>query len=151
VGGGDRHGVTPNSLVNLTWAADFAEFVHEVRVERATYCVVFPEYTQPFVTRLLQTADDVLRPERRQGRAPRTWADRIFTCDERGEHSVSSRWTRAPRWLEAAVTVTRLLGTSGLSGLLGSARSDGHDLLAADCRAAFDAIPRLAPDSIAAA
>src|SRR5262245_15190320 len=44
VGGGDRHGLAPNTIVNLTRANDFAHFAHELRVERFSCCVVFPEY-----------------------------------------------------------------------------------------------------------
>src|SRR5262249_27034079 len=43
VGGGDRHGYRPNTIVNVTRATCFAGFAHELRTERATECVVFPE------------------------------------------------------------------------------------------------------------
>src|SRR5262249_12213436 len=34
IAGGDRHGLFPNAIVNVTRASEWAAFVHEVRVER---------------------------------------------------------------------------------------------------------------------
>src|SRR5262249_6246849 len=65
VGGGDRHGFTPNTIVNLTRAECLAEFARELRSDRETHCVVFPEYATPHVARLVQTAADILKPDLR--------------------------------------------------------------------------------------
>lgn len=150
VGGGDRHGFTPNAIVNLTRASGFAEFVREVRVERRTDCVVFPEYAEPFAARLLRSADDVLRPERRRG-GTLNWPDRIFTVAAGGEQPVSALWSRAPLWLDMVVGITRLLGTRPLAAVFRVGRSDGRQLLAGDCGAELGDALRLAHDSIAAA
>ena len=44
ISGGDRHGVEPNANINLTNAASFTEFVHEIRrraeEQRALYAAV---------------------------------------------------------------------------------------------------------------
>ncbi|MGE0449774.1 MAG: PHP domain-containing protein [Vicinamibacterales bacterium] len=153
VGGGDRHGLTPNMIVNLTRASCFDGFVRELRVERTAHCIVFPEYAEPFAARCLQTADDILRPERCESGERRTWAHRVFTTTDGREQSVAGMWARAPRWLDATVGVTRLLGASPLSLLLGIGRSDGYELLHADCGAhtVFDAVPEPAAGSVAAA
>ena len=152
VGGGDRHGLTPNAIVNLTRAESLAGFVHELRVERVTDCVVFPEYRAPFVTRLLESAADVLRPDRQKDHPPTTWADRVFTSSDGPEQSVASMWNRPPRWLDFAVGVTRLLSAQPISALFEITRADGHKTLEADCGAVtvFDPVPSLAPDSAAA-
>jgi hypothetical protein len=90
VGGGDRHGYTPNTIVNLTNATCLAEFAHELRVDRVAQCVVFPEYTEPYVVRVLQTAGDLLKPDHPCGR--RTWAERVFVATDGMERSVDSMW-----------------------------------------------------------
>src|SRR5262249_53146987 len=145
------HGVTPNSIVNLTRASSFAEFVRELRVERVTQCVVFPEYADPFPARLLQTAEDVLKPQRCPGQPLRTWADRVFTKSADGEERpISSMWEGGPPWLHGVVSVTRLLARRPFVSLLGLGRSDGQETLADDCRAASEALPQRAPDSAAA-
>jgi len=151
VGGGDRHGLTPNTIVNLTRAGGFGGFVRELRTERVTQCVVFPEYRAPFVARLLESANDVLSPDRRHSRGARTWADRVFTTMSGQEHSAASMW-RVPSWLNTVVGVTRLLGTKPLSAVFEITRSDGHKTLDADCGAVtvFGAAARLSPDSAAA-
>ena len=151
VGGGDRHGLAPNAIVNLTRTESVDDFVRELRTDRVTHCVVFPEYRAPFVARLLDSANDVLAPRRRPGAGALTWADRVFTTVEGCEHSAASMW-RVPIWLDAVVGVTRLLGSRPLSALLEVTRADGHKTLEEDCGAVavFDAVPRLAPDSAAA-
>jgi hypothetical protein len=60
-------------------------------------------------------------------------------------------WQQAPLWLDAAVAVTRLLGTRPASAALGLWRTDGHQTLEADCGASFEPAPRMASKSIAAA
>lgn len=150
VGGGDRHGLAPNAIVNATKATSLAEFAHELRVERITDCIVFPEYADPFPARLLETANHVLRPERRRGRAPVTWDDRVFTLNDSGEQPMSAMWDGAPLWLDAAVGLTRLMATRPAAVLLGLWRSDGHETLEADCMPELEQLHQLARDSAAA-
>jgi hypothetical protein len=151
VGGGDRHGLSPNTIVNLTRAGCFGGFVRELRTERVTQCVVFPEYRAPFVARLLECANDILAPDHRQGQGARTWADRVFTTMSGYEQSAASLW-RVPSWVNTVVGVTRLLGTKPMSAVFEVIRSDGHKTLDADCGAVtvFGAAARLSPDSAAA-
>jgi hypothetical protein len=81
VSGGDRHGREPNAILNLSRAATFAEFVHEVRHERFSHVVFMPQYREPLKMRILQTIVDVVReyPENFAGR--RYWGDRMFYRD----------------------------------------------------------------------
>ncbi|MGB9407971.1 MAG: hypothetical protein WCA89_10570, partial [Terracidiphilus sp.] len=44
ISGGDRHGVEPNANINLTNAASFTEFVHEVRREQKSDMLFMPQY-----------------------------------------------------------------------------------------------------------
>lgn len=47
ISGGDRHGVQPNANINLTNAASFDEFVHEVRNEGISHILFMPRYAEP--------------------------------------------------------------------------------------------------------
>lgn len=78
VGGGDRHGREPNSILNLSYAATFSDFVDEVRNRRFSHLVFMPQYHEPLRMRVLQTMVDIVRhyPENLRGR--RYWSDRVF-------------------------------------------------------------------------
>jgi hypothetical protein len=152
VGGGDRHGVAPNTIVNLTRAGDLAEFAHELRVERFSCCLVFPEYRDPFVARVLQSVTDIIRPHYQHHRGQTTWAERVFTNMNGREHSVASMWEGEPLWLTSALAVTRAIGSQPFTRLFDLTRADGHQTLEADCRleSSVEVVPRLTPDSAAA-
>ena len=152
VGGGDRHGLAPNTIVNLTSAGDMAEFAHELRVERSSWCVVFPEYADPFVARVMQTAADILRPHHRHHRGQTTWAERVFVNIDGREHSVASMWEGGPLWLHSTVAIARTIGSKSFTRLFELTRADGHETLEADCRfePLVESVPRLTPDSAAA-
>lgn len=78
ISGGDRHGCEPNSVVNLTNAATFAEFVSEVRDARESTVLLMPQHREPIRYRTLQTMWHIMREY--PGNAPgrRLWADRVF-------------------------------------------------------------------------
>jgi hypothetical protein len=78
VGGGDRHGLEPNAIVNLTRGRNLVEFIHEVRYARFSHTVFMPQYHEPLKLRVLQTMVDVVRdyPDNFEGR--RLWSDRVF-------------------------------------------------------------------------
>jgi len=83
VSGGDRHGWEANTMLNLTSAGSFSEFVAEIRQDGRSEIAVMPNYQQPFGLRMMQVAWDVLRdyPGRTDGRA--YWAERVFfECDD---------------------------------------------------------------------
>jgi hypothetical protein len=134
VGGGDRHGLAPNTIVNVTRAAAFEEFAHELRVERVSRCVIFPEYAHPFVGRVLKGACEVLRPHPRHHRRQTTWPERVFITIDGVEHSVASLWEGEPLWLRSIVAATRIIGSRAFDALFQLTRADGHDTLEADCR-----------------
>jgi hypothetical protein len=152
IGGGDRHALEPNAIVNLTRARSMPEFAHELRVERWSCCVLFPEYTDPHVARILQSAADILRPLREHHRGQTTWAERVFITMNGREHSVDSMWEREPLWLRSVIAMTRAIGSKRMGPLFELTRADGHETMEADCRpeTVFDDAGRLAPDSAAA-
>ena len=81
VAGGDRHGVEPNAILNLSRAESLAGFIQEVRYERRSYVTFMPQYRQPQTLRIVHIVTDVLRdyPDNFEGR--RDWADRVFYRD----------------------------------------------------------------------
>ena len=98
--GGDRHGLEPNAILNLTHGTSLVEFIHEVRYERWSHMIYMPQFQQSRFLRILHMVTDVVRdyPDNFEGR--RTFADRIFyrTPDSAdpvsfssiyGEHSLS--------------------------------------------------------------
>lgn len=81
VAGGDRHGLEPNAILNLSCAETLAGFLHEVRYQRKSHVVFMPQYRRNQVARITDTVMDVLRdyPDNFEGR--RTWPDRVFYRD----------------------------------------------------------------------
>jgi hypothetical protein len=152
VGGGDRHGLAPNTIVNLTRAETLAEFACELRVARSSCCVVFPEYTDPHVSRILQLAADILRRHPRHHRGQTTWAERVFITMNGLEQSVDSLWEREPVWIRSTLAITRAIGSKRFAALFELTRTDGSETLEADCRTEtlFDGVPVLTEDSAAA-
>src|SRR5271165_1482874 len=61
VSGGDRHGLEPNATINLTRAANFAQFAQEIREERTSDIAMLPQYGEPLCLRHLLTAWDAVR------------------------------------------------------------------------------------------
>ncbi|HTU46276.1 MAG TPA: hypothetical protein VMF91_14510 [Bryobacteraceae bacterium] len=111
VAGGDRHGMEPNAILNLSRAETLPEFIHEVRRRRFSHIVFMPQYRQPQMLRIVHTVIDVLReyPENFEGR--RTWPDRVFYRDPATGAPVplasvcSARGTRIVERLIAAMRV----------------------------------------------
>jgi hypothetical protein len=152
VAGGDRHGLAPNTMVNLTRASEWAAFVHELRIERVSHSVVFPEYRDPFVGRIFQSAADILRPHHEHHRGQTTWSERVFITMNGHEHSVASMWEREPLWLRITIALTRLLASKPVRTVFEVTRADGHETLVEDCRweKLFHRVSDLTPDSLAA-
>jgi hypothetical protein len=113
VAGGDRHGRTPNALVNLSQAATIAGFVGEVRRDQRSETVVLPEYRRPRTARVAETVSDVLRPARpgEPGQAP--WMDRVFIVHDDGRvRPIADYWAdgRCPWWVRASVRAACAFG-----------------------------------------
>ncbi len=125
--GGDRHGCKPNTVINLTNADTFEEFVHEVRVERKSEVVLMPEYEHPIHSRQLQSFSEILKhyPEFADGR--QKWFERVFfdNGDGEGLRSLASHgWRRGgPTWLRAAIWTLGFLGSPRVRPAFRLARS----------------------------
>jgi hypothetical protein len=152
VGGGDRHALSPNTIVNLTRACDLVEFAHELRVERFSCCVMFPEYAGPFAARLFQSTADILRPHPQPHRNAKPWTERVFIDVNGREQVLASLWEGEPLWLRGVLAVTRAVGSKPFAGLFELMRADGHETLEADCQLEplVEVVSALTADSAAA-
>ena len=113
--GGDRHGCKPNTVINLTNADTFEEFVNEIRVEKRSEVVLMPEYEHPLHSRQLQSFSEILShyPDFVDGR--QRWFDRVFfdSGDGLGVRNLASHGWRlgGPKWLRAAIWTLGFLGS----------------------------------------
>ncbi len=126
VSGGDRHGLEPNRILNLTNATTFAAFAAEVR-DGVSNVVVMPEYRRNLSLRVLSSAAAVLR-SRRSRRAERLrWTDRVSWEVGGRVGTLSSRWPNGGSLtVRSAVAAFSVLTSPVLLPVTGSA------LLAAD-------------------
>ncbi len=131
ISGGDRHGVEPNATLNLTNAATFTEFVHEIRRERKSHVLFMPQYAEPWKHRILQSTIDAVRHYPDFPLGSRTWDERVFHPDANGVvRPLSEIWPRgtAPRKAAAVIALVQLLGRGLVAGGLRFAWSDAHQL-----------------------
>ena len=111
ISGGDRHGLEPNANINLTSAANFREFVEEIRVERRSHILFMPQYEKPWEGRILQSTLNAVTdfPEFIEGW--QRWDERAFHPDVNGEmRPLRELWANglAPWPLRAAIELVRL-------------------------------------------
>jgi hypothetical protein len=131
ISGGDRHGIEPNANINLTNAASFTEFVHEVRKEKKSTVLFMPQYAEPWKHRILQSTMDAIRDYPDFPPGSRTWEERVYHPDIHGvDRPLKDLWPhgKAPRVMRWGVALVRLLGMGPLSGGLRIAWSEAHQL-----------------------
>ena len=95
ISGGDRHGIEPNANLNLTRAASFTAFVHEVRRERQSHVLFMPQYAEPWKHRILNSTLAAVRdyPEFPEG--SQCWDERVFHPDAEGKlRPLAELWFR---------------------------------------------------------
>lgn len=112
VSGGDRHGLEPNATINLTRAANFAQFAQEIREERTSDIAILPQYGEPLYLRHLLTAWDAVREHPQLER--QRWIARVFVrCEDGTEQPLSNLWTNgAPRWIDPCLSVIGVLASA---------------------------------------
>jgi hypothetical protein len=121
ISGGDRHGCEPNASINLTNAADFAEFVAEVREGRQSTVMVMPQYAAPLCWRLYRNFTHVIAeyPGHPEGR--RRWDERTFHPDKKGAVvPIKGLWKddEVPEFLKAIFGAAMMATRLPLDGLL---------------------------------
>ncbi|AEP13700.1 hypothetical protein Cabther_B0702 [Chloracidobacterium thermophilum B] len=112
VSGGDRHGLSPNTVVNLTDAATFEAMVEELRVARRSHVVVLPTYQENMLLRVFEAAAQILDDYPDYPEGQRHWTERLFFLDEHGQpQSLRQCWSdHSPLWARVATWVFRQLG-----------------------------------------
>jgi hypothetical protein len=131
ISGGARHGVEPNANINLTNAATFTEFVHEIRIERKSHVLFMPQYARPWKQRILQSTLDALRnfPEFPQG--SRNWDERVFHPSAEGSlRPLCDLWPtgEVPHYMRVLIWFVQLLGRGPVAGGLRIAWSESREL-----------------------
>jgi hypothetical protein len=97
ISGGDRHTLEPNAILNVSNAANFAEFVEEVRVDGHSDVLVMPHYHEGHASRIFHNMLDVFRTYEGHGRGWKEWGDRVFFTAEHGEvRSLKDYWGEKP-------------------------------------------------------
>jgi len=101
ISGGDRHGLEPNTILDLTTAANFSEYVEQVR-SGWTHIHITNQYRENFGLRMLRTIGEVLAD---------SWADRVFYhCDDGAARSLTQLFPgAAPHALRAVINTAALV------------------------------------------
>ncbi len=113
VAGGDRHGCRANTVLNVTRAEGFAEFVAEVRCERRSEILLLPSYEEPLALRQLETVADAVRYYPRHPHGRRRFTSRTFVdLEGYSVHPLSFYWDDgAPWWLRMPLALIVALGS----------------------------------------
>ena len=61
VSGGDRHGWQANSVLNITRAETFPDFVQEIRSRRQSTLFTMPAHRESLLARTIETAEEAIR------------------------------------------------------------------------------------------
>ena len=95
ISGGDRHGLEPNTILNLSNASSFSEFVDEIR-DGYSHVVLTRRYMEPLATRILENVEDVLQDYENHVYG-KHWSDRAFyLCDDGVTRPLGVLWKEAP-------------------------------------------------------
>ena len=114
ISGGDRHAVEPNTILDLTDATTFSEYVEQVR-SGWTNVLVTRQYSEPFKFRILQSLQEVMAYREDHGRGWKRWSDRVFyRCEDGVVRSLTTLFgEKAPalvRLVAVAVGISRHRG-----------------------------------------
>jgi hypothetical protein len=95
ISGGDRHGLEANTILNLSTATSFSEFVDEIR-DGYSHVVLTRRYMEPLAMRILENIEDVLQNYDNHVYG-RHWSDRAFyLCDDGVARSLKTLWGTEP-------------------------------------------------------
>ena len=118
VAGGDRHGCEPNSVINLTNASSFSEFIQEVR-QGASEIVFLDHYRHPRAVRIIRAICDIMGDFPDLAGRER-WDDRVH-CRRFSDEimPISELWNGyVPRVVRLFEGTVRLLRGPGMQRLL---------------------------------
>jgi len=128
VSGGDRHGLEPNSCINVTTAASFDDFAAEVRHERRSEMLLLPHHLQRHSLRVIHHIWEILRDDPDHGYGWERWDDRVFFTGRDGvDRSLREYWgDRPPAIVKAFIQLVHLMGHQPVRQALRAALSLGH-------------------------
>jgi hypothetical protein len=120
ISGGDRHGREPNSVLNLSAAIRFSEFVEEIRRDQHSQILLMPQYHESLRLRIVQNICDILRDDEGHSLGWKRWSDRVFYHCEDGEaRSLTELWGRtAPSVVNWFIGLVRLAQHRRMRGAL---------------------------------
>jgi hypothetical protein len=121
ISGGDRHGCEPNSIINVTNAETFAEFVSEVRSGGRSEVVFLPQYREPLKLRMLRGIHDMIR-DYPQFTGREHWSNRVLFQRDSGEIvPISQVWKhQVPDIVRVFVSGIRIIQAPWIQRLLRS-------------------------------
>ncbi len=112
ISGGDRHCCQSNTMINITDAASFAEFVGEIRIDGYSQIAVMPEYNDPLPSRQLRSMAQILKNYSHFPEGRRIWSDRIYLDyqDGNGLRTLTQHWNgKIPKWTDIAFLALAVL------------------------------------------
>lgn len=129
ISGGDRHAVEANSLLNLTNAATFHEFVEEVRAGSSNV-LVLRHYREPYALRIVHNIIDTLRTYERHANGWVLWSDRVFYRSPDGQvRSLTQLFgDRPPAAVSLFVNAMKFAAAPGFRKLLRGAFSGAEEV-----------------------
>lgn len=121
VSGGDRHCMHSNTMVNLTDASSFAEFVSEVRTDGHSRIAVTPEYHIPLPSRQLASIAQIMGNYQNFPEGRRIWSDRVYLDGNgSGLSALTEQWNgRPPLWTTATRWAINLLAHPWMRPVIG--------------------------------
>jgi hypothetical protein len=129
ISGGDRHCCYTNTMLNLTNAKSFAEFVEEIRIDQYSEVVLMPDYHLPLAFRQIRSISQILSDYPEFPTERQRWTDRVHLDLEDGEglRALAHHWdNNSPAWLPLAMRALRMLSHPSLRAAfhLSVARAD---------------------------
>jgi hypothetical protein len=128
VSGGDRHGLEPNSCINVTAASTFDDFAAEVRHERHSEMLLLPHHFQRHALRVIHHIWEILRDDPEHGYGWKRWDDRVFFTGRDGvDRSLREYWgDRPPAIVKAFIQLVHLMGHPPVRQAVRAALSSRH-------------------------
>lgn len=133
VTGGDRHGNRANTLLNLTTASSFTEYVSQIRNDRQSNVIIMPDYGHSkfpglaLTARTFESIADVIRYNPNHPLGQYRWTDRIFidVGNELGLTPLSHYWKNGgPAWIRAVLWCISKIGSREVLALTNKLTND---------------------------
>jgi hypothetical protein len=130
ISGGDRHTTEPNSMLNLTNAANFTEFAEEVRAGWSQVLILH-HYRQSYGLRVLHNLMEVVRTQPHHALGWTQWSDRAFyACDDGVVRSLTELFgTRVPLPVRVFLGALRVASAPQVQWILNGAFQPGEEVI----------------------